>query len=72
MSSRPQFMEHPDKYEIATEVLSSAIRVLQAAGFYESEILQLFDQVARKKERFPVYLTPLSDERSTSAEGVKA
>lgn len=33
MKSRPPFMENPDKYEIANEVLSSAIRVLQAAGF---------------------------------------
>jgi hypothetical protein len=48
-------------------VLSSAIRVLQATGFYESEILQLFDQVAKKGERFPVWLQPLSDEQSGSA-----
>jgi hypothetical protein len=66
---RPEFMTNPDKYEIATEVLSSAIRVLQAAGFYESEILQLFDQVAKKSERFPVWLQPLSDEQSGSAKG---
>jgi hypothetical protein len=52
-------MAEPDKYEIATEVLSSAIRVLQAAGFYEEEILKLFDQVAKKKERLPVWLEPL-------------
>jgi hypothetical protein len=42
MKPRPPFMQNPDKYDIATEVLSSAIRVLQAAGFHESEILQLF------------------------------
>ena len=60
MQSRPPYMENPDKYEIANEVLSSAIRVLQAAGFYESEILQLFRQVAAKRERAPVYLEPLS------------
>jgi len=66
MKPRPEFMEHPDKYEIATEVLSSAIRVLQAVGFYESEILQLFDQVAKKKGRFPVWLTPLPDEPCAS------
>jgi hypothetical protein len=60
--ARPPYMEHPDKYEIATEVLSSAIRVLLAAGFYESEILRLFEQVGRKKERAPVWLTPLEDE----------
>ncbi len=62
-------MENPDKYEIATEVLSSAIRVLQAAGFHEHEILQLFDQVAKKRERAPLWLTPLPDEpASTVAE----
>lgn len=60
MKSRPPYMENPDKYEIANEVLSSAIRVLQAAGFYENEILQLFAQVARKRERFPLYLEPLA------------
>jgi hypothetical protein len=53
-------MENPDKYEIAAEVLSSAIRVLQAAGFYESEVLQLFGQVANKRERAPLYLEPLA------------
>ena len=61
MERRPEFMERPDKYGIATEVLSSAIRVLQAAGFYESEILQLFSQVANKPERFPVWLEPISE-----------
>lgn len=59
MKPRPLFMENPDKYEIATEVLSSAIKVLQASGFYETEILQLFGQVARKRERAPLYLEPL-------------
>jgi DNA-binding transcriptional regulator YhcF (GntR family) len=62
MKSRPPFMENPDKYEIANEVLSSAIRVLQAAGFYESEILKLFEQVSKKKERFPLHLEPLAAE----------
>ncbi|MGB7257125.1 MAG: hypothetical protein WBD48_03505 [Pseudolabrys sp.] len=59
MKSRPQFMESPDKYEIATEVLSSAIKVLQATGFYENEVLQLFGQVAKKRKRAPLYLEPL-------------
>jgi len=54
-------MENPDKYEIANEVLSSAIRVLQAVGFYESEVLQLFELVAKKRERFPLYIEPLPD-----------
>ncbi|MBM3530544.1 MAG: hypothetical protein FJX62_20880 [Alphaproteobacteria bacterium] len=59
MPARPPHMENPDKYEIATEVLSSTIRVLQAAGFHEKEVLQLFGQVAAKRERAPVYLEPL-------------
>jgi DNA-binding transcriptional regulator YhcF (GntR family) len=61
MQPRPPYMENPDKYEIATEVLSSAIRVLQAAGFHESEILQLFAQVSNKRERTPLWLTPITD-----------
>jgi hypothetical protein len=67
MKPRPDFMASPDKYEIANEVLSSAIRVLQAAGFYEGEILQLFEQVARKKERFPVWLQPITDEKNSTS-----
>lgn len=59
MNARPASMQNPDKYELAVEVLSSAIRVLQAAGFYEEEVLQLFEQVARKPKRAPVYLEPL-------------
>jgi DNA-binding transcriptional regulator YhcF (GntR family) len=61
---RPDYKEKPDRYEVATEVLSSAIRVLQAAGFYESEILQLFEQVSKKRERFPVWLERLPEENS--------
>jgi hypothetical protein len=54
-------MENPNKYEIATEVLSSAIRVLGAAGFHEDEISRLFEQVAKKPKRHPVWLEPLTD-----------
>jgi hypothetical protein len=53
-------MENPDKLEIATEVLSSAIKVLKAAGFYENEISELFGQAARKPERVPLWLEPLT------------
>jgi hypothetical protein len=60
-------MENPDKYDIATEVLSSALRVLQAVGFHEDEILRLFEQVARKPERAPVWLQPLPDEPDSAA-----
>jgi hypothetical protein len=52
-------MENPDKYEIANEVLSSAIRVLQRAGFYEDEILEMFAEASRKPLRFPLYLEKL-------------
>jgi hypothetical protein len=61
MGSRPPYLENPDRYEIATEVLSSAIRVLQTAGFHEDEIPLLFGQVAAKKKRFPLYLDRLED-----------
>jgi hypothetical protein len=60
MQPRPPYMENPDKLEIATEVLSSAIKVLKAVGFYESEISELFERVARKPERAPLWLEPLS------------
>jgi hypothetical protein len=62
MKPRPPYMENPDKYDIATEVLSSALRVLQAVGFHEEEVLRLFEQVAKKPKRVPVWLQPLSDE----------
>ena len=68
MKPRPDFMERPDKYDIATEVLSSAIRILQAAGLYESEILQLFDQVAKKPKRYPVWLQPLTETQGSAPE----
>jgi len=55
-------MENPNKYDVASEVLSSAIRTLQAVGFYESEVLQLFAQVANKRERSPLWLEPLPDD----------
>ena len=61
MRPRPPYMENPDKYEVATEVLSSAIKVLQSVGFYEDEISQLFEQVAKKPRRNPVWLEPLAD-----------
>jgi hypothetical protein len=60
MQSRPPYMEYPDKLEVATEVLSSAIRVLKAAGFYEKEISQLFEQAAKKPIRHPLWLQPLA------------
>jgi hypothetical protein len=61
MKSRPPYMEHPDKLEVATEVLSSAIRVLKAAGFYEHEISQLFEQIGKRPIRSPLWLQPPAD-----------
>jgi hypothetical protein len=54
-------MANPDKYEIATEVIASAIRVLQAVGFYEAEIARLFEQAANKPTRAPLWLQPAAD-----------
>ena len=50
---------NPDRYDIATEVLSSAVRVLKAAGFSEQEIPKLFEQVADKGVRGPLWLEPV-------------
>lgn len=44
-------IESPERYDIATEVLSSAVRVLQAAGFSEREIPKLFEQAAGSARR---------------------
>lgn len=49
---------NPCRYDIATEVLSSAVRVLQAAGFSEEEIPKLFEQVANKRARGPLWIEP--------------
>ena len=66
MRPRPPYMENPDKYEIANEVLSSTIRVLQAVGFYEDEILKLFAQVSKKRKRAPLWIEPLETEDSSA------
>jgi hypothetical protein len=50
---------NPDRYDIATEVLSSALRVLLAAGFSEQEITKLFAQVVDKGLRGPLWLNPV-------------
>lgn len=52
-------IENPERYDIAAEVLSSAVRVLQAAGFSEREIPKLFEQVVIKGTRGPVWIDPL-------------
>jgi hypothetical protein len=55
-------MQNPDKYAIAVEILSGAMRTLQAAGFHEDEVLALFAQASKKRERVPLHLTPLHEE----------
>ena len=50
---------NPNRYDIATEVLSSAIRVLQAIGFSEGEIPKLFEQVSNKRARVPLWIEPI-------------
>jgi len=50
---------NPDRYDIATEVLSSAVRVLQTVGFSEEEIPKLFEQLAGKRTRGPLWIEPL-------------
>jgi hypothetical protein len=50
---------NPDRYDIATEVLSSAIRVLQAVGFSEEEIPKLFEQASNKRARGPLWIEPI-------------
>jgi len=59
MKSEPYRIVNPDKYDVANEVLSSAIRVLQALGFDEEQIPKLFEQVANKPVRVPFWLEPL-------------
>lgn len=59
MEKRIEFRQIPEKYDIATEVLSSAIRVLKSLGFSEQEIVLLFNQVTRKSVRGPLWLEPL-------------
>jgi hypothetical protein len=51
-------MPNPNKYDIATEILASAVRVLQAVGFSEEEIPKLFEQ-AGKRARGPLWIEPL-------------
>jgi len=62
MRTRPPYMESPDKLDVANEVLASAIRILQAAGLYDDEIVQLFDQVAKGWKPGPLWLHPLEDQ----------
>lgn len=58
MRTEPFRILNPQKYDIATEVLSSAVRVLQAIGFSEEEIRSAFDQVAKRGTRAPLWLEP--------------
>ena len=59
MKTEPFRIVTPDKHDIATEVLSSAVRILQAAGFAEDEIPKLFEQVVSRRARVPLWIEPL-------------
>ena len=52
-------IEGPEKYDVATEVLSSAVRILQSVGFSEQEIPKLFAQVVMSGARAPIWIEPL-------------
>ena len=62
MARKIEFRQIPEKYDIATEVLSSAIRTLKSLGFSEDEIVLLFSQVTRRSVRGPLWLEPLPGE----------
>jgi len=59
MPNEPFRVVFPDRHDIAAEVLSSAIRVLQAVGFSEEEIPKLFQQMAERPVRGPVWIDRL-------------
>lgn len=59
MESPPFGTLSSGRYDIANEVLASAVRILRAAGFSEEEIPRLFEQVASRGVRAPVWLDPL-------------
>ena len=54
------------RYDLATEVLSSTVRILRAAGFAEDEIPRLFEQVVKKERRAPIWIAPVEKQKSTS------
>jgi len=56
----------PDRYDIATEVLSSAVRILEAVGFARQEIPELFEQVANLRSRGPIWIEPPARKRRQS------
>jgi len=59
-------MPNTDRYDVATEVLASAVRVLQAVGFSEEEIPKLFQQVAARGVRAPIWIEPMRRARGRS------
>ena len=58
-----------DKYDIATEVLSSAICILRAVGFSEREIPNLFEQVSKNPVRRPLWIEPSAANAATTGRG---
>jgi len=63
MPTEPFRIMNLDQYDIATEVLSSAVRILQTVGFSEEEIPRLFQQVAERGIRAPLWIEPLAASR---------
>jgi hypothetical protein len=63
MEAKPPQTPKPDRYEIATEVLSSAVRILFAVGFSEGDVPRLFEQVAKRPARGPLWIEPLEVKR---------
>lgn len=59
MGAEPYRTIEPTKYDVANEVLASAVRILQAVGFDEQEIPKLFHQVASQPSRGPIWVEAL-------------
>jgi hypothetical protein len=66
MNPKPFRFVKPNKYEIAMEILASTVRVLFAAGFSESEIPKLFEYVAKRPARAPLWIEPLRRSRGST------
>jgi hypothetical protein len=60
MVKRTEFRQIPEKYEIATEVLSSTVRVLKSLGFSDREVVELFEQAIKRGIRAPIWLERLA------------
>jgi hypothetical protein len=59
MAQTSSYQQSFDKTDFATEVISSTIHILKAAGFSDSEIQELFAQAVRRGVRAPFWAEPL-------------